>query len=266
MRSSPTRAASVKPTLIDYVQDRNGKVIYRTDNRCAGDGELQRRRLGRQGDAAPALARRARCSIRWPRSRWSTSSKASSSAAPRPYCATSTGRCSARPARPPARPTSGSSAARPTSSPASISATTSRGPMGGYAPGRADRRADLQAIGAGRAQGRAEGAVRRACRASAGSASTGRAGGACSAPSRRKEDPKSAVIWEAFQPQTEPRRFVSPLEVRSACRARRAISEGDAIRHAARAARPRARAWPAHAVRRSREPQTASLQTQTGIY
>ena len=26
---------SVKPTTIDYVQDRNGKVIYRTDNRCA---------------------------------------------------------------------------------------------------------------------------------------------------------------------------------------------------------------------------------------
>ncbi len=25
----------VKPTLIDYVEDRNGKVIYRTDNRCA---------------------------------------------------------------------------------------------------------------------------------------------------------------------------------------------------------------------------------------
>jgi penicillin-binding protein 1A len=25
----------VKPTIIDYVQDRNGKVIYRTDNRCA---------------------------------------------------------------------------------------------------------------------------------------------------------------------------------------------------------------------------------------
>jgi penicillin-binding protein 1A len=25
----------VKPTLIDYVQDRNGKVIYRADNRCA---------------------------------------------------------------------------------------------------------------------------------------------------------------------------------------------------------------------------------------
>jgi len=26
---------AVKPTLIDYVQDRNGKVIYRSDNRCA---------------------------------------------------------------------------------------------------------------------------------------------------------------------------------------------------------------------------------------
>ena len=25
---------SVKPTIIDYVQDRNGKVIFRTDNRC----------------------------------------------------------------------------------------------------------------------------------------------------------------------------------------------------------------------------------------
>ena len=25
----------VKPTLIDYVEDRNGKIIYRTDNRCA---------------------------------------------------------------------------------------------------------------------------------------------------------------------------------------------------------------------------------------
>jgi penicillin-binding protein 1A len=26
---------SVTPTTIDYVQDRNGKVIYRSDNRCA---------------------------------------------------------------------------------------------------------------------------------------------------------------------------------------------------------------------------------------
>src|SRR6185369_2694948 len=26
---------AVKPTTIDYVEDRNGKVIYRSDNRCA---------------------------------------------------------------------------------------------------------------------------------------------------------------------------------------------------------------------------------------
>jgi penicillin-binding protein 1A len=25
---------AVKPSLIDYIQDRNGKVIYRADNRC----------------------------------------------------------------------------------------------------------------------------------------------------------------------------------------------------------------------------------------
>jgi penicillin-binding protein 1A len=30
---------SVKPSVVDYVQDRNGKVIYRTDNRCAVMGD-----------------------------------------------------------------------------------------------------------------------------------------------------------------------------------------------------------------------------------
>ena len=29
---------AVKPTLIDYVQDRNGKVIYRADNRAPATG------------------------------------------------------------------------------------------------------------------------------------------------------------------------------------------------------------------------------------
>ena len=76
MRSSPTRAAAVKPTLIDYVQDRNGKVIYRTDNRCAVMDDCNARRLGREGDAAAADPRPASCSSRWRRSRWSTSWKA----------------------------------------------------------------------------------------------------------------------------------------------------------------------------------------------
>jgi membrane carboxypeptidase/penicillin-binding protein len=96
---------SVKPTFVDYVEDRNGKVIYRTDSRCGGPG---------------------RCSTQWPRSRWSTSWKASSNAVPRPSCATSIARCSARPARPRVRPTYGSSAAPLTSSPASTWATISR--------------------------------------------------------------------------------------------------------------------------------------------
>jgi penicillin-binding protein 1A len=33
----------VKPTLIDYVQDRHGKVIYRTDNRCRYMGNCNAR-------------------------------------------------------------------------------------------------------------------------------------------------------------------------------------------------------------------------------
>ena len=49
---SPIRAASMPPTLIDYVQDRHGKVIWRADNWRLR--RLQRARLGRQADAAPA--------------------------------------------------------------------------------------------------------------------------------------------------------------------------------------------------------------------
>ena len=43
-------------------------------------------------------------------------------------------------------------------------------------------------------------------RASAGSGSTARRARRCSATFPTTEDPKSSVIWEAFQPQTEPRR------------------------------------------------------------
>ena len=43
---------SVKPTTIDYVEDRNGKVIYRTDNRCVLMGKWDAR-TGRQPDARP---------------------------------------------------------------------------------------------------------------------------------------------------------------------------------------------------------------------
>src|SRR5688572_7901217 len=36
----------VKPTLVDFVQDRNGKVIYRSDNRC--DVRSEERRVGKE--------------------------------------------------------------------------------------------------------------------------------------------------------------------------------------------------------------------------
>ena len=67
---------SVRPTLIDYVQDRNGKVIYRTDNRCQVMDDCNARRLGRQGACRGRRRGRASCSTRWPPTRWSTSWKA----------------------------------------------------------------------------------------------------------------------------------------------------------------------------------------------
>ena len=49
---------SVKPTIIDYVQDRNGKVIYRTDNRCqVMDAGLALQRAP-TGTARPCRGRR----------------------------------------------------------------------------------------------------------------------------------------------------------------------------------------------------------------
>ena len=88
---------------------------------------LQRARLERPADAAPAAAHPPggrsddRLSGR-PHARRRRPARHRDQS-----CATSTGRCSARPAPPPARPTSGSSAARRRSSPASIWASTSRG-------------------------------------------------------------------------------------------------------------------------------------------
>ena len=76
---------SVKQSLIDYVQNREGKVIFRNDNRCQLMENCNAAGLGRQGDAAPAQPDQAIARSRWPRSRWSTCSKAWSSAAPRPY-------------------------------------------------------------------------------------------------------------------------------------------------------------------------------------
>ena len=72
------------------------------------------------------------------------------------------------------------------------------------------------------------------------------------------EDPKSSVIWEAFQPETEPRRSFR----RSA-----ELAASQAADLAKRAARPARRAA-AEAVRRDTGPADSGefLQNQGGIY
>jgi penicillin-binding protein 1A len=61
---------------------------------------------------------------------------------------------------------------------------------------------------------------------SAGSGSTGAAAGACSAPSRPRPMPRSQVIWEAFRPQTEPRRSFRRADEREAERMARREASG----------------------------------------
>ena len=120
---------SLTPTLIDYVQDRQGKVIHRADTRpCEGcnapdwNGKAMPRPPRRTKLALDprggAPASRPSCGPMW--------GGGGSSAGPPSRCATSTARSSARPAPPPAPTTCGSSAARPMSSPASTWATISR--------------------------------------------------------------------------------------------------------------------------------------------
>ena len=201
------RPRAVKPTLIDYVQDRNGKVIYRSDNRCQvmeqdNGGACNADWDGKAMPRPPSPG--SRCSIRRPPTRWFTSWKAWSSAAPRPCCATSTGRCSARPARPAARPTSGSSAARPTSSPASISATTSRGRWAACAKAAASPRRSSSS--SPRSPSRTCRRFRSSRRRDPHGPDRPRTGKRVFGTFPTTVDPKSSVIWEAFQPETEPRR------------------------------------------------------------
>ena len=195
---------AVKPTTIDYVQDRHGKVIYRADNRCAVMGNCNAPDWdGRRCRGLRAAA--ASCSTRWRlpdgpchgrRDQRGTATVLRD--LNRPMFG-KTGTTSAR-------PTSGSSAVRRTSSAGVYLGYDNPRPMGGWRPGRPDRRASLEAVGRDRAQGHAEGAVRRAERDPLGAGrSRDRPPVFGSFPVPRI--PSRAVIWEAFQPQTEPRRF-----------------------------------------------------------
>ena len=88
-------------------------------------------------------------------------------------------------------------------------------PLGGYAQGGRIAAPIFKQWAQTALQGRAQGAVRRAAGHPLGARSTARPASACSASSRRTDDPKAAVIWEAFQPQTEPRRTLSAARRRS---------------------------------------------------
>ncbi len=164
MRFSPTRAARSKPTTDRLCPgpQRQGDLPHRQSLR--GHGKLQRAPTGTE---RPCRGRRSRTrQLLDPQAAYQMVHimEGVVERGTATSCATSTGRCSARPARLPARPTCGSSAARPTSSAASTSATTSRVRWAACCAGRPHRGADLQAIRPDRSQGSAEGAVRRAGR------------------------------------------------------------------------------------------------------
>ena len=152
---------SVKPTTIDYVEDRNGKVIYRTDNRCALMGNCNARRLGRQGDAAAAEphAPAARPDGGVPdgphHGRRDQARHRDGAARPQP-AAVRQDRNDQRPDQRLVRRRHARHRRR------RLSRLRPAAAAGRLCPGRPHRGADLQAMGADRAQGPAEGAVRRA--------------------------------------------------------------------------------------------------------
>ena len=101
---------------------------------------------------------------------------------------------------------------------------------GRLCPGRHAGRADLQASSRGPRSKACRWCRSARRRASAWSGSTAARAAACSAPGRAT-DPRAAVIWEAFKPESEPRRTVAPRRARPQRRA-------DAARRARRRAAP----------------------------
>ena len=179
---------SVRPTTIDYVQDRNGKVIYRTDNRCAlmencnaadWDGKAMPRPPNRTRQLIDPMAAFQMVHIL---TAWS-------SAAPRPCL-----RDLDRPMFGKTGTTSGPTNVWFVGGTPEIVAGVYIGydqprPMGGMRAGRPDRRADLQAMGASRASRISPRCRSSRPRAFAGCGSTAPAAGACSACSRPRKTP-----------------------------------------------------------------------------
>ena len=194
---------SVKPTTIDYVQDRNGKVIYRTDNRCAVMGNCNAPDW--DGKAMPRPPSRTRQLVdadgRIPdgprHGRRDPARHSDRASRPQPT-AVRQDRHDQRPDQRLVRRRHSRHRRRRLSR-----LRYSRGPLGGCCTGRPNLGPDLEAMGADRAQGPAEDAVRRAARNSLGADRPGqRQAGVRRVPDHRRS-PSPTVIWEAFQPQTE---------------------------------------------------------------
>ena len=130
-----------------------------------------------------------------------------------------------------ARPTSGSSAARPTSSPASISAMTSPAPLGGYAQGgRISAPIWKQwALTALKDQPKVPFVAPPGIRWVRIDRATGKR---VFGVFPTTDDPKAPVIWEAFQPQTEPRgRFTARRAIRTARKRSRGAEPASSKQH-----------------------------------
>ena len=179
---------SLKPTTIDYIEDRNGKVIWRADNRCALMGNATRP----TGTAGRCRGRRAGPG------RWSTPMAAFQMVH---IMEGVVQRGTATVLRDLDRPLFGKTGT--TNGPTNVwfVGGTPRGRRrrlsrlrpaaadGRLCAGRPHRGADLEAMGADRAQGPAEGSVRRAAGNPLGPDRPRDAASPCSAPVRRRKTP-----------------------------------------------------------------------------
>ncbi len=210
---------AVKPTMIDYVQDRTGKVIYRTDNRCQVMANCNAADWDGKAHAPAAVARPADARPDggvpdgpYPRRR-GRARHCDGSARSRPAA------CSARPARRPGPTNVWFVGGTPEVVAGVYLGYDQPRSMGGYAQGGR--------IAAPIFKDFAQVAFKDMPKVPFVAPSGIRWVRIDRASGRRvfgafpvQEDPKSAVIWEAFQPQTEPRRFIV-APTRSPCRARR---------------------------------------------
>jgi penicillin-binding protein 1A len=192
---------SIGPTLIDYVQDRNGKVIFRSDDRCTRMTSCNAPN-GTAAHARPPVRGR---QVVDPLTAYQVVHMLEGvvSAAPPPSCARSSGRSSARPA-PPRVPRSLVRGRVAGGRRRAVSGLRPAPRHGRPRAGRHRRGADLPQF----AKAAFEGMQVVPFRAPAGirMVRIDRRSGRRVQGSWPTDDPRAAIIWEAFKPESEPRR------------------------------------------------------------